>query len=578
MSGSKQKMPLPSLGALGLGPPTGPMATYTAPRKHDRETRLAKRAKGQRNDQCAISFDPFEDGEEVWKSPNSEHLYKPQEIYRQIHTNGYVDPMTREPIPYDEATCLYNWLRAHGFDVAPPPDPTPPPPVQPQDSADELQQIFTASRLDPDPWALFVGIPDEASRNAVVPTTRTPVFPRGGANGLFVPKLNDPSDYVPNGGQMISMERDRIGHPHAPEMGMSLNIQWSNSVQWEETAVPPGESGALVLSLKPSDHIEGRPNAWTIDNRQKLHLCMALVVSQGHVHPLRRDGVVDLYRSVIAEIFGAMSEYPSPVPDDRCDEMEEYLNHELAEPANGAQTVGEALRAEVVRSPLTQEPFVRFRLYTPREFESMSPNAMTHLDIRGSGASVEPELRIFLRPDEFAIFVQRDAEQRPGGSVPAELAQVLRAPLHDFFLPGTRSDQLSTWQLRSAHVTNMMGMIDVVAWHTWTPVQRLLTVFSFRDVPSSLELRFGEGERDDSEQIVHDESNNNPLELVAFRTEAVGDPEVFLHDYVNARWISMHPTAYHFRRTVCDNYQWIMPELVGERHAVFGANIEMLFR
>ena len=577
-------MPLPSLGALGLGPPTGPMATYTAQRKHDRETRLAKRAKGQRNDQCAISFEEFENGEAVWKSPNSEHLYKPQEIYRQIHTNGYVDPMTREPIPYDEATCLYNWLRAHGFDVAPPPDPnpppdpTPPPPVQPQESADELQGIFTASGLDPDPWALFDGTPDEASRDDVLPTTRTPALPRRGANGLFVPKLNDPSDYVPNGGQMISMERDRIGHPLAPEMGMSLTIRWSNSVAWEYAAIPPGAGGALVLSLKPSDYTEGRPNEWTIDNRQKLHLCMALVVSQGHVHhPLGRDAV-DLYRSVVAEIFGAMSEYPYPVPDDRCDEMEEYLKHELAERANAVQTVGEALRAEVLREPLTQEPFVRFRLYNPLAFERMSPNAMTHLDLRGSGASVDPELRICLRPDEFARFVQRDAEQRPGGSVPAELAQALQAPLHDFFLPGTLSDQLSTWQLRSAHVTNMMGLIDVVAWHTWTPIQNLLTVFSFRDVPSSLELRFGEGERDDdSEQIIHDESNKNPLELVAFRTEAVGDPEEFLHDYVNARWISMDPTAYHFRRTVCDNYQWIMPELV-ERHAVFGVNIEMLFR
>ena len=123
-----------------------------------------------------------------------------------------------------------------------------------------------------------------------------------------------------------------------------------------------------------------------------------------------------------------------------------------------------------------------------------------------------------------------------------------------------------------------MGMIDVVAWHTWMPVQRLLTVFSFRDVPSSLEHRFGEYEGDDSEQIMHGEPNNNPLELVAFRTEAVGDPEVFLHDYVNARWISMHPTTHHFRRAVSNNYQWIMPELVGERHAVFGVNIEMLFR
>ena len=570
-------MSLPSLGALGLGPPTGPMATYTAPRKHDRETRLAKRAKGQRNDQCAISFEEFRDGEAVWKSPNSEHLYKPQEIYQQIHTNGYVDPMTREPIPYDEATCLYNWLLAHGFDVAPPPDPNPPPPVQPQESADELQEIFTASRLPPDPWALFEGIPDEASQAAVLHATRTPAFPRGGANGLFVPKLRDTSDYVPNGGQMISMERDRIGHPLAPEMGMSLNIQWSNSVPWEHAAIPPGAGGALVLRLKPSDYTEGRPNAWTIDNRQKLHLCMALVVSQGDVHPLG-DGVVERYRWAIAEIYGKMSQYASPVPERQREGLEQELRGVLAERVSMQTDLGEALRAEVVRAPLTQEPFVRFRLYTPLAFERMSPNAMTHLDIRGIGVSVDPELRICLRPDEFARFVHRDAEQRPGGSVPDELAQVLRAPLHDFFLPGTRSDQLSTWQLRSAHVGDMMGMIDVVAWHTWTPVQRLLRVFSFRDVPSSLELRFGEYEQgDDSEQIMHDEPNKNPLELVAFRTEAVGDPEEFLHDYVNARWISMHPTAHHFRRAVSNNYQWIMPELVGGQ-AVFGVNIEMLFR
>lgn len=576
-------MSLPSLGALGLGPPTGPMVTYTAPPEHTRETRRAKRAKGQRNDQCAISFDEFRDGEEVWKSPNSDHLYKPQQIYQQIHTNGYVDPMTRDPIPYDEATCLYNWLRAHGFNVAPPPDPPPPaPPPAPQDSADsmdELQGLFAASRLPEDPWDLFDGIPDSASQDAVLSTTRTPAFPRRGANGLFVPKLNDPSDYVPNGEQMISMERDRIGHPFIPEMGMSLTIQWSNSVAWEHAAIPPGEGGALVLSLKPSDYIEGRPNAWTIDNRQKLHLCMALVVSQGAVHPLGHHGVVDRYRWAIAEMFGAMSQYPSPVPERQWEGLEQELRGVLTEPFSAVQTIGEALRAEVVGASLTQEPFVRFRLYNPRAFELMSPNAMTYLDIRGSGASVDPELRICLRPDEFASFVQRDAEQRPGGRVPAELAQALEAPLHDFFLPGTHSDQLSPWQRRSTHVTNMMGLIDVVAWHTWTPIQTLLTAFSFRDVPSSVERRFGEGERDDdSEQIIHDESNGARLELVAFRTEAVGDPEVFLHDYVNARWISMHPTTYRFRRTASNTYQWIMPELVGGSHAVFGVNIEMLFR
>lgn len=567
-------MPLPNLGALGLGPPTGPMVTYTAPPGHDRETRLAKRAKGQRNDQCAISFEEFRNGEEVWTSPNSEHLYKPQEIYRQIHTNGYVDPMTREPIPYDEATCLYDWLRAHGFNVAPPPDP---PPDPPQDSTvdSDLQQIFAAAGLDTDPWRLFTDLTDEMRAAPTLVAMRTPILPLPQSlDRLFVPMRLAPSyrqQHSEELNNMFMLNQGLFDDFRRPDMPFILNVYWVDFSQREEEAnplAPPGIGGAFLLTLNLSDHGR-RPE---INTLQKLHLCLTLLQSQARLDPPEAS-TLETYRKVLVFIFFDLSIQPENPSDELLDALEQRLRSifERYYPA-----AAQMMRPEILRRPEDNSIKIRLTLSTPTEFARMSSSAKTYLFIENTGKNIQVSLQIALKHDEFATFVLNDAAQKmPSEPLPLELTRVLQGPLNDFFLPGTRSDQVYLWQSRSKLVGNMMGMIDVVVWHTWRPLLNLLTQDTDLGLLPLLRTQLGEQIAEDPSFMIHNEQNNNPFQIVSYRTQELGSSESLVQEHINPRWV--FGDGLTARRAMSRYYQWLMPEFVRDL-CQFGVNINLVLR
>ena len=570
-------MQLPNLAGLSLGPPTGPMFTYTAPPGHARETRLAKRAKGQRNDQCAISFEEFEDGEEVWQSPNSDHLYKPQEIYRQIHTNGYVDPMTREPIPYDEATCLYDWLIAHGFNVAPPPPP-PPPPDPPQDGTldSDLQQIFAAAGLDTDPWRLFTDLTDEMRAAPTLVAMRTPILPLPESlGGLFVPMRLAPSYRQQHSEELNSMfmlNPDLFTDFRRPDMPLIVNVYWVDFRPREEEAnplAPPDIGGAFLLTLNLSDHGR-RPE---INTLQKLHLCLTLLQSQALLHPPEAS-ILETYRKVLVFIFFDLSTAPEDPSDELLDALEQRLRSifERYYPA-----AAQMLRPEILRRPEDNSIKIRLTLSTPTEFALMSSSAKTYLFIENTGKNIGVSLQIALKHNEFATFVRDDAAYKVGGlaDVPAELTRVLEAPLNDFFLPGTRSDQVHLWRERSQLVGNMMGMIDVVVWHTWRPLLNLLTQDTDIRLLPLLRTQLGEHIEEDPSFIIHNEQNNNPFQIVSYCTQELGSSESLVQEHINVRWV--FGDALTARRAMSHYYQWLMPEFVRDL-TQFGVNINLVLR
>jgi hypothetical protein len=136
--------PLPDLSALDLGPPTGPVVTYELPQRAQwdlirseaaRQTRQRTRIRDAGRDQCSVTLEELEHGEEVYEFPESRVRVSLRGIYEYwVRRRAQTPPLPPnnpcnppEVVPWTEVVAV---ARALGFpDLGPGSIANPAPPM-----------------------------------------------------------------------------------------------------------------------------------------------------------------------------------------------------------------------------------------------------------------------------------------------------------------------------------------------------------------------------------------------------------------------------------------------------------------
>ena len=154
---------LPDLSALDLGPPTGPVVAYELPQRTQwdlirneaaRQTRQRTRISNAGRDQCSVTLEELEDGEQVYEFPDSGVKVSLRGIYEYwVRRRARTPPLPPnnpcnppEVVPLTEVVAV---ARALGFpnlgpgsiaDPAPPPPPPRAPRTAPQNAPNDHER------------------------------------------------------------------------------------------------------------------------------------------------------------------------------------------------------------------------------------------------------------------------------------------------------------------------------------------------------------------------------------------------------------------------------------------------------
>ena len=243
-------MALPNLGALSLGPPTGPLFQWEQPRKRTRrQTAEARRCEGPQL--CPISQEDLVEGQDVYSFPGSDGktAYEIPKLYEYfVHQIRLRQPLKNptnsdEELPPEDWEAIQQWMaRHHHFEA--------------DDDADEDMDADPGS-----PWSpASPHSPGGLSRSEAMLRLRGDrglhierLLQAGGGNSGFLPSL------VANAGRRLGMPAHPGGQVYYfdPTNGVPVEFVWNEQAATFEMTAKFYAHGAMGLRLREMEGADG---------------------------------------------------------------------------------------------------------------------------------------------------------------------------------------------------------------------------------------------------------------------------------------------------------------------------------